>query len=281
MLICVGFAMQVYQNLDSSPPEPPKQSNRVGGLAQIEARMAQADLPAQEQPVADFPAEAPHVAPKAKPNPVKQNVLTTAGITGFVVLNLLRFIVGLANRVVIPFRKSPLQGVLFLIPPLTFVYIWRHWSKIRKPVGRVISPLVALAVVVVAYAFMPGLSRASRTSGSLQNRRETSVDILKGDVTRQMDKTTSDVKTLTGNLQRKLPGKLEKAKAAAENLSGRVQKNANSLKQELPRTLDEAQKTGERLRVRVEKAVDELRSPKKKGSVQPQSDSPSKVQKQP
>ncbi len=120
MMACVGFAMWVYENADSRPSEPLQQSKPVRGLGQIEAELAQAGLPAQEQPPPNGHAEVPQPTPKIKSSPMKQNRLTIAGITGIVVLNFLRLVVGMANLIVIPFRKSPLTGVLFLIPPLTF-----------------------------------------------------------------------------------------------------------------------------------------------------------------
>lgn len=54
---------------------------------------------------------------------VSNHSLMVLGATAVVLLNLGRIIAGLANLVVIPFRDSPVQGVLFLIPPLTFVYL--------------------------------------------------------------------------------------------------------------------------------------------------------------
>jgi hypothetical protein len=113
--------MQAYENAESAPAEPPQPSKPTRGLGQIQAQLAQADLPAQAQQQEPEPEPEIH-QPKAKgqPAPVKQNKCTVIGITGIVVLNLVRLIAGLANLIVIPFRKSPLNGVLFLIPPITF-----------------------------------------------------------------------------------------------------------------------------------------------------------------
>jgi len=181
------------------------------------------------------------------------------GITGIVVLNLVRLIAGLANLIVIPFRKSPLNGVLFLIPPFTFFHLWRHWDKLRKPVGRVIGPAFALTVVVLAYAFVPGLSRASRTAGSLQHRLEASVNVLHRDVTRQVKQTSGDVKRLSKEVERKLPGQLERAKAAAQSVGNRVQEKAEAIKKDLPATVDRATKAADRLRESATKAVTPLK----------------------
>jgi hypothetical protein len=153
-----------------------------------------------------------------------------------------------------------LNGVLFLIPPITFFHIWKHWNKLRKPVKRIIGPAFALALVVLAYAFVPGLSRASRTKGGFEHRLEASLDILKGDVTRQVGQTTSDAQKLKAKVERQLPGELERAKATAQKLGDRAQKEANALKEQLPGKVEQLKKAGEDARDRVEKSVDKIRS---------------------
>jgi hypothetical protein len=208
-------------------------------------------------------------------SPIKQSKWTIIGITGIVVLNLVRLIAGLANLIVIPFEKSPLTGVLFLIPPITFFHIWRHWNKLRKPVKRVIGPALALALVVLAYAFVPGLSRASRTSGGLERRLEASVGILKGDVTRQVGETTKDGQTLKAKVERRLPGELERAKSAAQEIGNRAQNQVNTLKQGLPGKVEQIQKTGEKVRNRVQKSVEKITSPDKSAPDPSQTSPPS------
>jgi hypothetical protein len=275
MVACVGFAMQVYENRESPEPDTHKQSTPTRGLGQIEAELAQADLPAQGQQAADVGGEAPQAPPKVRSSPIKQSKWTIIGITGIVVLNLVRLIAGLANLIVIPFEKSPLTGVLFLIPPITFFHIWRHWNKLRKPVKRVIGPALALALVVLAYAFVPGLSRASRTSGGLERRLEASVGILKGDVTRQVGETTKDGQTLKAKVERRLPGELERAKSAAQEIGNRAQNQVNTLKQGLPGKVEQIQKTGEKVRDRVQKSVEKITSPDKSAPDPSQTSPPS------
>jgi hypothetical protein len=144
-----------------------------------------------------------------------------------VVLNLVRLVTGLANLVVIPFRKSPIQGVMFLIPPLTFVYIWQHWTKIRKPVGRVVGPVMTLALVVALYMFVPGFSTASKSHAALENRVHGAVNAIERDVTRSIKKTSTKVDAL----KKDLPRQLDRAQGAAEGLKGQVEKAVEGLKQ--------------------------------------------------
>jgi predicted Zn finger-like uncharacterized protein len=282
MIACVGYAMQVYENAGSSPPpQPPPQQAPLRGLAQIETELAQADLPAQSQQnqmTPDEQSEPPPPPRVVKPAPIKQNKWTLIGITGIVVLNLVRFVVGAANLVVIPFRKNPVEGILFLIPPITFYYLWRHWNKLRKPVSRVVGPLFALALVVAAYAFVPGLSRAGRAGGGIEQRLEASVDNLKRDVSHQVDQTKGDVRALKGNLERRLPGDIEKAKSAAQKLGDKVQENVKDLKEGLPGRVQRAEEAGQALRKQVEKTAEQLKSPGRDatGKSPPSKEPPSK-----
>ena len=45
-----------------------------------------------------------------------------------VLLNLGRIVAGVANLAVVPFREGIVQGIMFLIPPLTFFYLSSHWK---------------------------------------------------------------------------------------------------------------------------------------------------------
>ena len=57
-----------------------------------------------------------------------------------VVLNIARLVSGLFNLAVIPFR----DGI--------------NWKRLKKPMRRVIEPVVTIALVGLAFAFFPWLS---------------------------------------------------------------------------------------------------------------------------
>ena len=60
---------------------------------------------------------------------------------------------------------------MFLVPPLTFIYLSNHWKKLKKPALRVVEPAVTIALVVVAFTFVPSLrSKAGGASGDLKTR---------------------------------------------------------------------------------------------------------------
>lgn len=101
-----------------------------------------------------------------------------AGIV--VLLNVGRIVSGVANIVVIPFRESPVKGVLFLIPPITFFYMANHWNKLRRPTQRVLGPILTIGLVILAFTFIPSLAGAGASSGDLKSRLKASVQDVRG-----------------------------------------------------------------------------------------------------
>ncbi|WP_165245109.1 hypothetical protein [Paludisphaera soli] len=78
-----------------------------------------------------------------------------------VLLNIGRIVTGLANILAVPFREGPVTGLLFLFPPYTIKYMIDHWNKLRRPVRRVAMPMLTIALVVLAFLFLPSLSKTS------------------------------------------------------------------------------------------------------------------------
>jgi hypothetical protein len=93
--------------------------------------------------------------------------LLAMGATAVVVLNIGRIVAGLANLVAIAFRESPLQGVFFLIPPITFFYLYQNWHKVRKPVKRIVGPILTILMVGLAFAAEPWLRGDAQAKGSM------------------------------------------------------------------------------------------------------------------
>jgi hypothetical protein len=122
---------------------------------------------------------------------LRNHTWAALGATGVVLLNVGRLAAGLANLVVIPFRDSPVQGVMFLIPPLTFVYIAQNWARVRKPVERVIGPILWVGLVVLAFAFVPFL-RNSKADASVAERLKGGAESLQGEMKGQLDRAGVD-----------------------------------------------------------------------------------------
>jgi hypothetical protein len=212
ILVCVGYILQATSEF----VHPANASNS--------AATAMSNAGAMETAT-----QVVHAPPKS------QHHFITIGISGIVILNLVRIGTGVANLLAIVFRQSPTQGILFLIPPMMFVYIRSHWNQVRKPVRRIIEPVITLVVVVAAYMLIPGLGRPQSNANNVRDRVQGAVKSLKSDV-------SGGVKS--------------------------VQQNVKSLETNLPHQIDEAQKTFEGLQEKVQKAIETPAEPDKDAAKQ-------------
>lgn len=96
--------------------------------------------------------------------------LMVLGATVVVLLNIGRLVAGVANLVVIPFRESPLQGIFFLIPPITFFYLAQNWHKVHRPVKRIVGPIFTIFMVGMAFVVWPWLHSEERPQGSIRDQ---------------------------------------------------------------------------------------------------------------
>jgi hypothetical protein len=94
--------------------------------------------------------------------------LALIGATAVVLLNAGRIFTGIANLAVVPFRDGLFQGILFLIPPFTFFYLSSHWNKMKKPTMRIVTPIVTICAVFLAFVLIPSL-RADHKPPALKN----------------------------------------------------------------------------------------------------------------
>lgn len=108
--------------------------------------------------------------------------VVAAGVTIVVLLNIVRCAGGLISLVVMPFRRSLLAGILFLIPPITFVSLCRNWRNMRKPLGRIANAVLTLCIVVLSYAFVQSRDSTSVAGGGLGDRLGAAVRAVHGDI---------------------------------------------------------------------------------------------------
>jgi hypothetical protein len=110
---------------------------------------------------------------------LRNHSLMVLGATAVVLLNLGRIVAGVANLAVIPFRDSPIQGVFFLIPPLTFIYLSQNWHKVKKPVQRIVGPIVTIALVAAAFVVEPYLRGEGKPKGSIEEQAQAGLGAVK------------------------------------------------------------------------------------------------------
>jgi hypothetical protein len=149
---------------------------------------------------------------------VRSRPLALLGATVVILLNVGRIVAGMANILVIPFRDGISQGVLFLIPPITFIYMANHWNKLKKPTMRVVWPAFTILLVILAFTFLPGLNKSGRTSGDLKGQLVEGVKSLGEDMRSEVEKAkVIDLQ----KLETQAEGKLHQLQ---ENIGGSLKK---------------------------------------------------------
>ena len=139
------------------------------------------------------------------------------GATVVVLLNIGRVVTGIVNLAVVPFRESPLQGILFLIPPFTFIYLSQHWNKLKKPAMRVVGPLLTILAVVAAFSFIPSISGKTKATGSVVDRLKAGASTLKSDIKGQIKEAESlDLQSLQQKAEAGLKSIGDRAKAQSK-----------------------------------------------------------------
>jgi len=112
---------------------------------------------------------------------IGRHSLATMVCSAIVALNVVGLAGDIASLVTLSFRKNPLQGGLFLVPPFTLYYLWTDWYRYRDTIRRMRIPLLTLALVVVAYAFVPWLRGGIEEKVPAVASVEKAVDTVEGE----------------------------------------------------------------------------------------------------
>ncbi|MEW4566940.1 hypothetical protein AB1L88_03645 [Tautonia sp. JC769] len=114
--------------------------------------------------------------------------LAVLGAAGVIALSLLRLALEGFALVAGPFKENPIQGILFLIPPFTFIYLSKYPKRTKKALGRVLAPMGWILGVIAAFAFVPQLSSGEGgEGGSTLDRARGEVKALKGDMAGELE----------------------------------------------------------------------------------------------
>jgi DNA-directed RNA polymerase subunit RPC12/RpoP len=116
---------------------------------------------------------------------IGRHSLATMLCGAVVALNLVGLAGDITSLVTLSFRKSPLQGGLFLVPPFTLYYLWTDWYRYRDTVLRMRIPLVTLALVVAAYAYVPWLRGGIKAEVPAVETVEKAVDSVEAELAGQ------------------------------------------------------------------------------------------------
>jgi len=162
---------------------------------------------------------------------IGSNSLMGLGATAVIVLNIGRIVAGVANLAVIPFRESPIQGIFFLIPPITFFYMYQNWHKVHQPVKRIVGPILTIALVAAAFVAEPWIRGEGKAKGSIKNQVKSGVGSLKKEMQGQIGKVPNlnmdDLKAL----QNKAEGAIKSLNAedTLKAIEGRLQDAGKSI----------------------------------------------------
>lgn len=138
---------------------------------------------------------------------VNNRSLALFSATIVVLLEIGRIATGVANLAVVPFREGIFQGIMFLIPPLTFFYLSSHWKKLKKPTMRIVGPIATVTLIVLAFTFIPRLRQDGKmpSAENLQGQLRESVTSLKGEMSAEVKKAKStDLESLGKQAEEKL-----------------------------------------------------------------------------
>jgi hypothetical protein len=138
---------------------------------------------------------------------VKSHSIAIFGATFVVLLNIGRIVAGIVDLAVIPLRDG-------LNP-----------KKFNKPVRRVIEPVVTIALVLLAFTFIPWLSTGKASTASISDRLRSTAETLEKDIAGEVGKVTDKAKDLNldklgAQAQEKLKGVVDKAKTIDLNKLG-------------------------------------------------------------
>ena len=134
------------------------------------------------------------------------HTLAQWGTRAIVALNLVGLAGDLASLVTLSFRRSPLQGALFLVPPFTLYYLWSDWQRYRNTVDRMRIPLMTLAVVAAAYMLVPWLRGGPARDGGVTSAVERVVGELAEDFGRPQGAVDGTLRKARAWLRESLPG---------------------------------------------------------------------------
>jgi hypothetical protein len=138
---------------------------------------------------------------------VKANSIAIFGAAFVVLLNIGRIVAGVANLAVIPLRDG------------------FNVRKYKKPIRRVVEPVLTIAAVVLAFTFIPWLSSGKASTGSISQRIRATAEGLEQDIKGEVNKVTDKAKNLNleklgSQAQEQLKGAVNRAKRIDLNKLG-------------------------------------------------------------
>ncbi len=109
---------------------------------------------------------------------LKSRNVALFGATFAVVLNVGRIFAGIANLAAVPLRSGLDSG------------------KLKKPIRRVVEPVVTIGLILAAFTFIPWLSSDASSKGTIGQRLRANAKGLRGEMKEKVRKTADGVSNL-------------------------------------------------------------------------------------
>ncbi len=102
---------------------------------------------------------------------LKQHDLAIAGAVVVIVLNIARLLIDGFALVALAFKKGPLHGVLFFVPPFTIYYLVKRGKVMKEALARFLGPAIPILGVVLLFLFVPWLRGGEVKQATLMGDR--------------------------------------------------------------------------------------------------------------
>jgi predicted Zn finger-like uncharacterized protein len=88
---------------------------------------------------------------------LKQRELAVFAAVVVILLNIVRLGIDGFALITLAFKKGPVHGVLFFIPPFTFYYLSQRGKVMKEALGRFLGPALPIIGVLLLFIFVPWL----------------------------------------------------------------------------------------------------------------------------
>jgi hypothetical protein len=160
---------------------------------------------------------------------MRQRNLAVLGATGVILVNIGRLAINGFYVAIVPFKIGLRQGILFLIPPFTFYYLFKYWARMKGAATRLVGPAIAILAVVLVFVFVPWL--ASGTAGrdaSIRERIRAEAGVLEGEIKGQLDQGAQAINKAAED--ERLRGVSDRARSGAKAVRNAVEETIGPTK---------------------------------------------------
>ena len=102
---------------------------------------------------------------------LKQRELAVASAVVVIFLNISRLLIDGFALVALAFKKGPLAGVLFFVPPFTFYYLAKRGKVMKEALLRFLVPTIPILGVVLLFLLVPWLRGSESQQATLMGDR--------------------------------------------------------------------------------------------------------------